>query len=359
LRNSDPAEEWIGAGKATPASRHIIAVVDREDTRPVYIAVWGGAMDLAQAIWTVRNERSPGAFQKFIRKMRVHQISWQDKGTVWIWENVPELFLILSLEANDGIFSEGPAAAHDEPWVSANVRTGHGPLGGAYPRARVAGVKEGDTPSFLYLLPPGLSDPDHPEWGSWGGRFKRLNATSRFYVDAEDDHPETQEARRRSSWTVGRWNQAISNDFAARMDWCVRSREEANHHPVVVLNGDHTTAVLRRRVIAGERIHLDATGTEDPDSGDRVRYSWMHYREPGSYPGNLVIRDVSAMRTSFVAPDVTEPQTIHLILMATDDGDPQLTSYRRIVFEVAPAVKDGASRGPGNTNSRSSVYTSE
>jgi hypothetical protein len=81
-------------------------------------------------------------------------------------------------------------------------------------RFHVRGLLIVAHPSFLYLLPPGLSDPEHPEWGSRGGRFKRLNATSRFYVGAGDDHPETQEARRRSSWTVGRWNQAISNDFA-------------------------------------------------------------------------------------------------------------------------------------------------
>ena len=35
----------------------------------------------------------------------------------------------------------------------------------------VRGIKEGDTPSFLSLVPNGLSDPDHPWLGSWGGRF--------------------------------------------------------------------------------------------------------------------------------------------------------------------------------------------
>jgi len=29
-----------------------------------------------------------------------------------------------------------------------------------------AGVKEGDTPSFFYVLPDGISDPEHPEWGN-------------------------------------------------------------------------------------------------------------------------------------------------------------------------------------------------
>ena len=36
----------------------------------------------------------------------------------------------------------------------------------------VRGIKEGDTPSFLSLVPNGLSDPVHPWLGSWGGRFQ-------------------------------------------------------------------------------------------------------------------------------------------------------------------------------------------
>jgi Protein of unknown function (DUF1593) len=31
---------------------------------------------------------------------------------------------------------------------------------------------EGDTPSFLYLIDNGLSMLEHPDWGSWGGRYE-------------------------------------------------------------------------------------------------------------------------------------------------------------------------------------------
>ncbi len=43
-------------------------------------------------------------------------------------------------------------------------------LGVEYPD--VAWGMEGDTPSFLNLIPNGLSDPEHPEWGGWGGRYE-------------------------------------------------------------------------------------------------------------------------------------------------------------------------------------------
>ncbi|KAB8275140.1 hypothetical protein BDV30DRAFT_236840 [Aspergillus minisclerotigenes] len=32
-------------------------------------------------------------------------------------------------------------------------------------------VLEGDTPTFLYLISNGLGSPEHPDWGSWGGRY--------------------------------------------------------------------------------------------------------------------------------------------------------------------------------------------
>jgi hypothetical protein len=95
-RASEPAEKWIGAGRDTPASDHIVQVVDREDTRPVWIAVWGGPMDLAQALWKVRHERSAAELARFVAKIRLYQVSWQDSGAVWLWENFPSLFRVQS-----------------------------------------------------------------------------------------------------------------------------------------------------------------------------------------------------------------------------------------------------------------------
>ena len=32
---------------------------------------------------------------------------------------------------------------------------------------------EGDTPSYLSLIPNGLNVPEHPDWGGWGGRYEK------------------------------------------------------------------------------------------------------------------------------------------------------------------------------------------
>jgi hypothetical protein len=50
----------------------------------------------------------------------------------------------------------------------------HGNLGKVYPKYKY-GV-EGDTPSFLHILPNGLNDPEIPNQVSWGGYFEWGNA---------------------------------------------------------------------------------------------------------------------------------------------------------------------------------------
>ena len=36
---------------------------------------------------------------------------------------------------------------------------------------------EGDTPSWLGLIPNGMNDYEHPNWGGWGGRYELYTPT--------------------------------------------------------------------------------------------------------------------------------------------------------------------------------------
>ena len=87
----DPMQ-WIGSGQNTEGSDWIIKVVDRNDPRPVDIAVWGGPADLAQALLRVREERSPAELAAFIKRIRVHAISDQDDTGPWIRQNFRTCF---------------------------------------------------------------------------------------------------------------------------------------------------------------------------------------------------------------------------------------------------------------------------
>ncbi|MFN9372239.1 MAG: hypothetical protein ACK6D3_10200 [Planctomycetaceae bacterium] len=88
---------------------------------------------------------------------------------------------------------------------------------------------------------------------------------------------------------------------------------------------------------SGERLQLDARPSHDPD-GDRLSFEWWHYPEAGTCDVRHV--QLSGSRTpqaEFTAPAVQQVETIHLILIVTDAGEPPLTRYQRVVITVEPA----------------------
>lgn len=370
--------DFIGPDGATEGSNHIIDAVDAATPEdPVYLAIWGGAHDLAQALFDVRAGRDSTALDAFLSRLRVYAIGDQDgyntevngerrdvAGTgLWIKTHFPALryvetnppeinrfaALFRGMYQNDSrgggypvvpLVDDATAALNQEAWVEANVRTGHGPLGDGYPitnqnpstERNTRGVKEGDTPSWFFALPNGLMHPEHPEWGGWGGRFQPDGGN--HYIDAEDRHPaHPGNAGVGHKWTVARWREAYQNDFAARMDWCVQPFDEANHRPQVILDGDLSPAYHVMQVALGASITLDASATYDPDS-DSLSYRWWLYEEPSEYDGVLEMETSDQpMNTVFIPEDAGGKQ-LHLILEVTDDGEPPLTGYRRTILDV-------------------------
>jgi lysophospholipase L1-like esterase len=324
-----PVTDSIGAGKRTAASNAIVAIVDKPDARPVWIIIWGGSADLAQALWQVAHERSPDELAAFKSKLRVFAIHDQDSTGPWIKQTHLDLFYITAYHGYRGMYRDGDTALVTRDWVRAHVN-GHGPLGNLYPNydggdpwGNVRGVKEGDTPSLLYLLPTGLGNPERPTWGSWGGRFSGVGPQ---FADAKDTVGDERSERA----TVHRWRRAYQNSFAARMAWCTRPKDAANHEPVALIDGP-----AAQTVVSGTHVALSAAGSTDPD-GNNLAYSWFHYREPGSFSGPLTIEGPDRRDPSFMAPDVDSPCTIHIVLAVTDDGSPPLTHYRRVVVTVVP-----------------------
>jgi hypothetical protein len=55
----------------------LIEAVDRKDPRPLYVTIWGGANTLAQALWQVRENRSPEEVKAFVSQLRVYTMSDQ------------------------------------------------------------------------------------------------------------------------------------------------------------------------------------------------------------------------------------------------------------------------------------------
>jgi hypothetical protein len=345
----------VGEGKSTEGSRFLIDVVDRPDPRPVWIAVWGGANTLAQALWDIKKTRSAAEVDRFVEKLRVYTISDQDDAGYWIRSTFPRLLYIVSPSTVDekeyylatwtGIsgdrhYRNGPADHFnlvENEWLEANVRQNHGALGARYPRW--AYIMEGDTPSFLGLISNGLASAADPSYGGWGGRYELRRAhgetrpiwtNSRDTVMGSDGRIHTS-----NTATVWRWREAYQNDFAARMDWCVKMRNEANHNPVAVLNGRAGKEAILLPVRAGSTVELTAAGSSDPD-GHALSYRWLAYPEAGTCAKPASVASEKVITAQVRAPETGKACTAHVILEVTDAGSPKLFSYRRAVLQVQP-----------------------
>jgi hypothetical protein len=330
-----PVERSIGEGKDTEASEWIIAVVDRPDPRPVWVVIWGGSADLAEALWKVRRTCSREGLRQFLSKLRVHAIGDQDSTGPWIREQFPDLLMITQRRAYRGMYRGGDTSLVSPEWVEANIH-GHGPLGDLYPNynggdiwtgklGRVWGIKEGDTPSFLSLVPNGLGDGEHPGLGSWGGRFE---GEARRLTDVADTDLDTSRDPDPRMSSVYRWRPAFQADFAARLDWCVKLYADANHPPIVRIVGDR-----ERKVEAGGVVALDAGGTTDPD-GDGLDFAWSLYPVDPGRASQVVIEGRDSPRARVIVPPMLAGKTVPVLLAVNDRGHPRLTRYGRVLIRV-------------------------
>ena len=366
--------QGVGEGHDSPGSEHIIKTVDRKDDRPVYISVWGGANCLAQALWKVMKTRSKPQADAFISKLRVYTISDQDDAGPWMRNKCPDLFYVVSPgheEGQGGSYHyatwvgisgdrfhgrfQGPDfALVDNPWLDLHIRKDHGPLGAMYPRTTY--LMEGDTPSFFWALPNGLNEPEHPDWGGWGGRYELYTAPPKRYYHEPETRPIWTNAMDEvkgvdgkyytsNHATIWRWREAYQHDFAARLDWSHQPKfKGANHHPLVNVNGDRSRNPIFLTAAPGAPVTLDASATSDPD-GDEFSFHWYPYREAGSFPLTIHYRNLNWQgdQTAVLklnAPATNAPATIHFILEVRDRGQPSLTSYRRVILKVDPTRQD-------------------
>lgn len=358
----------VGAGKSNEGSDWIIRSLRQDDDRPLWLSVWGGVNTLAQALYEIREEYSQAEAARMISRLRVYTISDQDDSGAWIRREFPDLFYIVSPGAYDRAtwtaFTGGYPGFRDyisNTWLAENIQQGHGPLGTRYPD--VAWGVEGDTPSYLALIPNGLSVPDHPEWGGWGGRYELYQPSDEDIGVGTDGpgnvpiEPETrpiwtnavdhfipwtrtefgrsigpgEKSYESNKVTLLRWRDDIQRDFAARMDWTVNDYQDANHPPVVVL-----THNPRLEATSGQGLALDASKSHDPD-GDSLTYHWFNYPEAGTLDDPIDMGwAVNQPGVYFTLPRVEKKETAHFILAVTDKGEPSLTRYARVIVTISP-----------------------
>lgn len=330
----------LGETNNSAGSDFLIRLADENDARPIWVAVWGGANTFAQAVWRVQRERTPEQLKAFLRKFRVFTITDQDKD----WgAKIP--FEISSHQWLRREFADDLTLLWDESaWLyhcdagknnwsqyETDIQ-GRGHLGKLYPKYKY-GV-EGDTPSFLFVLPNGLNTPEQPGCGGWGGFFARgigADKITTAYVN-QPGAPANLVSRKYETY----FYPATFNDFAARMSWAERG--VGNRNPVVAINGDASLDPVIVSAAAGSFVALDASATTDPD-GDKLAFKWWVLSEAGDYQAVVTLSETNSNRITVGVPADAAGKAFHVICEVTDKGAPNLTSYRRVILEPVATIR--------------------
>jgi len=318
---------YVGEGRDSEGSAYLQKVFDQKDDRPIYVAFWGGPITFAQAMWRYEQNHTEKEVQMLLDKLIFHCISFQDITFDYFvdLDSVGKKYfknrfygdydgkrLIPSVMLGDILHFWRYIGAVDADAVHKNS----GPLGALYDKGG-----EGDTPSFLNLIAMnlGLSDIAYPSYGGWGDMFIKQSLPNFWFAENANFNE------------LMRWLPQTNNSFYARCKWEQNDFSSANHAPVAAFNRNKSSKFINITGKPGEEVRLTARGSSDPDK-DKLSYQWWHYNEADSYNGEINIKNSDAMDASFIIPEDIKDNNIHIILEVKDDGDPLLTSYRRIII---------------------------
>lgn len=165
-----PARGW---SKPTEGSEWIIRQARSEDPRPLWVLVWGGLEDLAQALHDAPD---------IVPELRIYWIGgpnkkWSVNAYLYIVQNFPGLQMIEANATYRGWFAENnpEEGFGNRDFFERHIK-GSGSLGREFINYYGGVIKMGDTPSVAYLLSGSAEKPDEP---GWGGRFTPLPYSAR------------------------------------------------------------------------------------------------------------------------------------------------------------------------------------
>ncbi|MCB9769207.1 MAG: DUF1593 domain-containing protein [Candidatus Omnitrophica bacterium] len=203
-----------GFSQSTDASNWLIQRARIEDSRPLYILVWGSITDVAQAVHDAPDIK---------KRIRVYSIgSWnthKDRAARnYLFENHADLWWIESDTTFRGMYVGGNQQGDldNRTFLERHAR-GHGALGD-FLVSKLDKIKMGDTPSVLYLL---HGDPNNPEAEHWGGSFVKTEHGPHYWTDSS--LPDLAEGKYPGAKTVNRWREDFLRDWQRRLEWALPS----------------------------------------------------------------------------------------------------------------------------------------
>lgn len=167
------AAPYKGYTTATEGSDWIIKCAKKENKQPLWVLVWGGLEDLAQALHDAPEIQN---------KIRVIWIGgpnkkWSANSYAYIVANYPKLWFIENNSSYYGFFSNNnePDSVKTTDYYDKYIQNA-GNLGRDFKSYYDGNVKMGDTPTLLYMMD---GNPNDPTRESWGGSFEKFSQSPR------------------------------------------------------------------------------------------------------------------------------------------------------------------------------------
>ena len=166
------AAPMCGYSESTEGSDWIVKCARTDSDEPLYILVWGGLDDVAQAL-----HDAPDIAQR----VRIHWIGgpnkkWSLPSYCYIVENFPNLWFIEDNESYRGFIANYKSRDKHHCGFYDYYVKGRGALGADFHNYKNGDPKLGDTPTLLYMMGKNYAT---PEAESWGGSFEKINHSSR------------------------------------------------------------------------------------------------------------------------------------------------------------------------------------
>lgn len=164
---------YSGYRKATEGSEWIIKAAKKKSDQPLWVLVWGGLEDVAQALHDAPEIKE---------NIRVYWIGgpnkkWSVNAYAYIAEHHSDLWMIEANATYRGWFmdNDSPENIKGDAYYD-NFIKARGEMGKEFKNLYDGEIKMGDTPSLAYVM---NGEPNTPEGESWGGSFTKISHSSK------------------------------------------------------------------------------------------------------------------------------------------------------------------------------------
>tara|TARA_R110002124_G_scaffold287193_1_gene471110 strand:- start:11810 stop:13099 length:1290 start_codon:yes stop_codon:yes gene_type:complete len=188
------AAPFQGYSTSTEGSDWIIKCAKKESDQPLWVLVWGGIEDLAQALHDAPEIKE---------NIRVYWIGgpnkkWSINAYSYIAAHHGDLWMIETNATYRGWFmdEDSPEAFKAETYYD-NFIQGRGVMGKDFINYYNGEIKMGDTPSLAYVM---NGDPEDPTGESWGGSFEKIDRSSRSVFEGGSTKADTVAAYATIEW---------------------------------------------------------------------------------------------------------------------------------------------------------------